>query len=478
MSDPLAAPDVMEILRRIEDRLERFETSSGTRAPDPALDHMPEWFDQVVNYDDLTGVANRSHLRRLLEQSLVNCAKGAPPGTLLFVGLERFQDINQTLGHALGDEVLRMIVRRMQDHVGERGDVARLSGAEFAILMPSLIDRDAAAVFAERLIDDLQTHPIKIDRMFEFDIAIAVGIVRFPVDAQGVSELIACGDLALARARIEPAGRVWFFERQQIDRAAQVKQIAMDLRRALEENELAVYYQAKVDLRTGEPTGMEALVRWRHPDRGVISPAAFLPVAEQTGLIAPISDWVTREACRQTAIWHKTGLPGLKVAVNLSSVQFRRQSVVASITAALEDADLDPSQLEVEITEGVLMGDSEVITETFRWLGAAGISLAVDDFGTGYSSLSYLTRFPLDVVKIDQSFVRAMEGDKSSATIVRAVIRLAHLLGMKVVAEGVENTAALMLLRDERCDLGQGWLFGKAVPADEFEAAVRGMLAG
>lgn len=467
------APDLASVLQRIDERLGRLESAI---APASTVDTTPEWFDQVVNYDDLTGVANRAHLRRLLEQSIGDCQNGAPPGTLLFIGLERFQEINHMIGHTLGDEVLRSVVRRLVDYVGDRGHVARLAGAEFAILAPRLHDPDAAAVFAERLMHDLQTKPIQVDRAFEFDIAVVIGIVRFPVDAQGVSELIACGDLALARARSEPASRIAFFQRTQIDRAAQLKHIALDLRRALEQREFEVFYQPKMDLRTGQPVGMEALIRWRHPDRGLISPAAFLPVAEQTGLIAPISDWVIREACRQTAHWHATGLPDLKVAVNLSSVQFRRQSVIASVTAALEDADLDPSQLEVEITEGVLMSDSEVITETFQWLRSAGIGLAVDDFGTGYSSLSYLTRFPLDVVKIDQTFVRGLEKDRSAATIVRAVIRLAHLLDMRVVAEGIESSQSLMLLSDEGCDLGQGWLFGKAVPADQFEATVKALL--
>jgi EAL domain-containing protein (putative c-di-GMP-specific phosphodiesterase class I) len=249
--------------------------------------------------------------------------------------------------------------------------------------------------------------------------------------------------------------------------------IKLELRHALEREELEVFYQPKIDIQDGHIIGMEALLRWNHPEHGMIPPVQFIPVAERTGLIAPISDWMMREACRQTRVWNDSGIADLRLAVNLSTVQFRRQSVIGTITGILEDTGFDPEKLEVEVTESVLLGDDEVVTETFSWLKAIGIPIAIDDFGTGYSSLSYLMRFAADTVKIDASFIKNLHDNPDGATITRAIISLAHSLKMKVVAEGVELPQHLLFLSDESCDIGQGYLFSRPVPAGEFETMLK-----
>src|SRR5258706_449424 len=322
----------------------------------PTLEHgRPS--DAPTERDDITGLPNRNYFLTLLEKSLANGA--TDPGTMLFVGLEDFQDVNHFLQPDMDEQAKRL------------------------------------------------------------------GLIK------------------------------------------------LELRHALERDELVVFYQPKIDLRTGLIIGMEALLRWRHPEHGMIPPGQFIPVAERTGLIAPISDWMMREACRQTRLWKDTGVADLRLAVNLSTVQFRRQSVIGSITAILEDTGFDPEMLEIEVTESVLLGDDDMVTETFSWLKAIGIPIAIDDFGTGYSSLSYLMRFAADTVKIDASFIKNLHENQDGATITRAIISLAHSLKMKVVAEGVELPQHLMFLVDENCDIGQGYLFGRPVAAADFEALVK-----
>lgn len=430
------------------------------------------WLQEVVNYDDLTGLPNRIYFLSLLETAIAEARRTDRPGTMFFVGLDNFQDVNDFLGHALGNTLLRGVADRLGQLAGLKGTVARLTGVEFAMLMPDITTTDAASIFAERLIHNLQRDAIPIDGTFEVDVPASVGITRYPDDGGEAIQLMRNADLALSRARTNRSTRYHFFHREMNEEAKRLGLIKLELRHALERNELRVYYQPKVDLRTGSIVGMEALLRWIHPEHGMIPPAQFIPVAERTGLIAPISDWMMREACLQTKAWKDAGIADLRLAVNLSTVQFRRQSVIGTVTAILEDTGFDPEMLEIEVTESVLLGDDDVVTETFSWFKALGIPIAIDDFGTGFSSLSYLMRFAADTVKIDASFIKDLHANPEGRTITRAIISLAHSLGMKVVAEGVELAEHLMFLADESCDIGQGFFFGRPVPAAEFEALI------
>jgi diguanylate cyclase (GGDEF)-like protein len=421
--------------------------------------------------DDITGLPNRSQFLATLETMLSNGE--IKPATMLFVGLEDFQDVNDFLGHALGNALLRGVADRLTNVSGSDATVARLTGVEFALLMPGINSTDDAAVFAERLIHNLQRDAIPVGNTFEIDVNASIGITRFPQDGDEPGQLMRNADLALSRARASRSRRYHFFQPEMDEAAKRLGVIKLELRHALERDELVVFYQPKVDLNSGLITGMEALLRWRHPDHGMIPPGQFIPVAERTGLIAPISDWMMREACRQTRAWSEAGVADLRVAVNLSTVQFRRQSVIGSITTILEDTGFDPEKLEIEVTESVLLGDDDMVTETFSWLKAIGIPIAIDDFGTGYSSLSYLMRFAADTVKIDASFIKNLHESEDGATITRAIISLAHSLKMKVVAEGIELPQHLAFLSHESCDIGQGYLFARPLPANEFEALIR-----
>jgi diguanylate cyclase (GGDEF)-like protein len=427
--------------------------------------------ENAPDRDEITGLPNRNYFLGLLEQSLSNGA--TKPATMLFVGLEDFQDVNDFLGHALGNALLRGVADRLTNISGADATVARLTGVEFALLMPNINSTDDAAVFAEKLIHNLQRDAIPVGSTFEVDVNASIGITRFPHDGDEPGQLMRNADLALSRARASRSRRYHFFQPEMDEAAKRLGVIKLELRHALERDELVVFYQPKVDLNTGSIIGMEALLRWRHPEHGMIPPGQFIPVAERTGLISPISDWMMREACRQTRVWNESGIADLKLAVNLSTVQFRRQSVIGSITAILEDTGFDPEKLEIEVTESVLLGDDDMVTETFSWLKAIGIPIAIDDFGTGYSSLSYLMRFAADTVKIDASFIKNLHESQDGATITRAIISLAHSLKMKVVAEGVELPQHVAFLSNENCDIGQGYLFARPIPGPEFEALIR-----
>jgi diguanylate cyclase (GGDEF)-like protein len=436
----------------------------------PSVEHgRPQ--EAPAERDEITGLPNRNYFLTVLEKSLNNGS--VPPATMLFVGLEDFQDVNDFLGHALGNALLRGVADRLTNIAGPDATVARLTGVEFAVLMPAINTTDDASVFAERLIHNLQRDAIPVGSTFEIDVNASIGITRYPEDGEEPGQLMRNADLALSRARASRSRRYHFFQPDMDDAAKRLGLIKLELRHALERDELVVFYQPKIDLNEGGIIGMEALLRWRHPEHGMIPPGQFIPVAERTGLISPISDWMMREACRQTRAWKDAGIADLKLAVNLSTVQFRRQSVIGSITAILEDTGFDPEMLEIEVTESVLLGDDDMVTETFSWLKAIGIPIAIDDFGTGYSSLSYLMRFAADTVKIDASFIKNLHESEDGQTITRAIISLAHSLRMKVVAEGIEMSEHVAFLSSESCDIGQGYLFARPIPANEFEALIK-----
>jgi diguanylate cyclase (GGDEF)-like protein len=418
--------------------------------------------------DAETGLPTREAFLAALADAVANRRRG--PGTLAFVGLDDFHQINDFLGHAQGNKVLQGVARRLQDLAGPDAVVARLTGVEFAILMPSLASEDHASVFAERVLHELQRDAVMLDGMFEVEIPASIGLAQYPRDGVEPSAIMRHADLALAHARTGQGMRYQFFRQLLSDQAARQRLIKFELRHALERDQLRVYYQPKVDLKTRQITGMEALLRWQHPEHKMIPPGEFIPIAERTGMISPISDWMMREACRQTRAWRDAGLADLRLAVNLSTTQFRRQSVIGSVTSILEDTGLAPEKLEIEVTESVLVSDDDMVTNTFNWFRELNIPIAIDDFGTGYSSLSYLMRFPATTVKIDASFIKTLHQGGEAATITRSIISLAHSLGMHVVAEGVELDRHVDFLLDHDCDIGQGYLFSRPVPAAEFEA--------
>ncbi len=428
-----------------------------------------DWFQEMVRYDDLTGLANRTYFRALVDEVVQKALTGhGDMGAILCLKMDNMHEVNDFLGYGRGDHVLRSLADRLQELAGEGGRVARLGDVKFALIVPGLADEGAAAIFAERLHQQLSTHPIVIEDGLEVDIVTAIGVTRYPENGTDPNDLIRQAEMALVRAK-DVRNRQFSYHTGMREKANRLGRLTHDLRHALERRELKAFYQPKVDLRSGKIIGMEALMRWQHPDRGMIPPSEFIPVAERTGLIAPLTNWMLKEACGQTRAWKDAGLADLKCAVNLSTVHFRRQSVVNSVTQALDDTGLDPENLEIEITESVLMAEDDVIKETFSWFQALGIPVAIDDFGTGYSSLAYLQRFPVDKVKIDASFVMRLHENEDDAAICRAVISLAHNLGMAVVAEGIEEQEHIAFLRQHHCDEGQGYYFGRPMPASALE---------
>jgi diguanylate cyclase (GGDEF)-like protein len=433
------------------------------------------WFDELVHHDAVTGLYNRVRFRTALDEA-IECAQATgTTGTVLLVGVECVSGLDHDANRHAGDAVLREVADRLSGLAGEGGIVARLADDQFGLILPDLCQEELVATFAERVIDRLEKTPITTEVGTVIDVSADVACCRYPDDGRHGIDLLRAVELAMAEGLTQrrPGHRHHAFTAAMREQAELVAQLNSDLRSAIDNGELEVHYQPKMDVRTGVISGMEALARWRHPDRSMISPGVFIPIAERSGQIAAISEWLTHEACRQTRRWKDEGLADLRVAVNISTTQFVRHSVIGTITAALERTGLDPDNLEVEITESVLAQQSEHIDATFDWLRSVGISVAIDDFGTGYSSLSYLRRFAVDKLKIDYSFVRDLHRDPGDATIVRAILRLGHSLGIKVVGEGVELPPQLVFLANEGCDEAQGYLIGRPMPAQDFEAFLR-----
>jgi diguanylate cyclase (GGDEF)-like protein len=421
-------------------------------------------------YNDLlTGLPNRTLFFDLLGQS-VDAARGSGKSlAVLFMDLDRFKYVNDNLGHDVGDRLLVAVAQRVRRTVRSVDVVARLGGDEFTVVLGD-IDDPAPVAAAAQNINRVLSAPFQIDGHDIF-VTSSVGIAMFPSDGDDVPTLVKHADNAMYRAKKTNTG-FQFYEASMEQSISEHVRLETDLRRALENEDLEVYYQPQAELATGDIIGMEALVRWRHPTRGFISPVEFIPLAEETGLVNRLGDFVLRTACRQLQHWIEQGLPRMRVAVNLSVRQLLQKEFVASVEAVLEESKLPPQLLELEITESTLMENAQDTLEVLHRLRALGVRLSIDDFGTGYSSLSYLKRFPVDIIKIDRSFVRDTPQDADDAAIVTGIIALAHSLRLEVVAEGVENDPQLAFLREQGCDLFQGYLLSPAVPAEEFAALV------
>ena len=419
---------------------------------------------RLAHHDPLTGLANRRQFGEALSTHYASRRGADAAFALLMLDLDRFKVVNDTLGHGMGDALLHRVALRLQRAVREGDLVARLGGDEFAILKAGGTDLAAIQVVAERVID-LLTRPFLIDGHI-LNIGASIGIALAPGDGASPEQLMGNADLALYGAKEDGRGRYRLFESGMNARVQARRELELDLRRAIARQEFTLHYQPQVDARRGAYDGAEALVRWHHPERGLVSPADFIPLAEETGLIGQLGEWVLRTACTEALTWPAH----LTVAVNLSPVQFRDGRLATTIRAILAETGLPGARLEVEITEGSLLQDEQRTLTILNELRALGIRISMDDFGTGYSSLSYLRRFPFDKIKIDQSFVRQIPGDGDSVAIVRAIATLGASLGMKTTAEGVETAAQASFIAAEGCDQLQGYLFSRPVTAERIAA--------
>ena len=412
----------------------------------------------LAHHDPLTSLPNRILFRDRVMQALRMLDRGRR-FALFFLDLDHFKQVNDTLGHPVGDGLLKQVAERLLASARDGDTVARLGGDEFAILLPGVENNTDAGRLAQRILEVIRS-PYDVTG-YQVNISTSIGIAFAPADGVNPDKLLKNADTALYRAKQDTRGDCCFFD-PAMDAELQARRtLELDMRRAIIEGEFELFYQPLLNARSHSVSGFEALIRWRHPARGIVNPSEFIPIAEETGLIVPLGHWVLRQACLDATAWPV----GLKVAVNLSSIQFRDGHLVEMVKDALELTGLPPCQLELEVTETVLLHESEATLATLHRLRALGVRFAMDDFGTGYSSLSYLRSFPFDKIKIDQSFVRGLPGNPESIAIVRAVIHLSNSLGMTVTAEGVENEEQAAQLVEEACTELQGYLFSRPLPA-------------
>lgn len=417
--------------------------------------------EYLAMHDALTGLPNRVLLLERLDQAIAGVSRRRDMAALLLLDLDRFKDINDTLGHPAGDLLLQEVAVRLSACVREVDTVARIGGDEFSVVLMSIKDASDAQLLSQRLLEIFRT-PFELAG-HEVLVTISVGVALIPIDGSIPDKLMQHADIALYRAKEEGRNASRFFEPEMDARLQQRKAFERELRLALSRDELELYYQPKVSLLNDQVAGVEALARWHHPERGLVPPSEFIGVAEETGLILQLGEWVLRTACRQAATWSD-----LEVSVNISPAQFRQPDLVQIVQGALEDSGLAPHRLELEVTESVLIQQPAAAAKLLDDLKALGVRVAMDDFGTGYSSLSYLQRFHFDKIKVDRSFIWAIGREPTAKAIVRAVISLASSLGMLTCAEGVETNEQLTALRCEGCSEVQGYLFGKPMPAAEF----------
>jgi diguanylate cyclase (GGDEF)-like protein len=419
-----------------------------------------------AQHDFLTGLPNRMVLNDRVSQAIVLAPRHSKKVAVLFLDLDGFKHINDSLGHAIGDKLLQSIARRLVECVRSSDTVSRQGGDEFVVLLSEVEQPEDAAITARRMLETV-AEPHSIDH-HDLHITTSIGASVCPEDGGDAATLIKNADTAMYQAKENGRHSYQFFKPAMSVRAVERQSIEESLRRALERQEFTLHYQPKVNLKTGEITGAEALIRWTHPVRGPVSPAQFIPVAEDCGLIVPIGNWVLHEACKQARAWIESGLPVGNMAVNISAMEFRDEKFLEGVFTILEETGLDPGCLELELTESVLMKHAESTESILRALRARGVLLAVDDFGTGYSSLSYLRKFPINALKIDQSFVRQITTAPDETTIVAAVISMGRSLKLRVIAEGVETQEELAFLQARQCDEAQGYYFSRPVLPEQF----------
>ena len=421
----------------------------------------------LAQHDSLTDLPNRILLKDRLTQAIAIACRHRQKLAVLFLDVDRFKHINDSLGHAIGDRMLQSVAQRLLGCVRNSDTVSRQGGDEFVVLLSDVAQPRDAVVSVDKILQAMSVaHHIE---QYDLSVTVSIGIAIYPDDGMDAEVLMKHADFAMYHAKDAGRNNYQFFKPDMNARAVERQSLESGLRHALERQEFMLHYQPKMDLETGTMMGVEALIRWRHPQRGLVPPVQFIPIAEECGFIVPIGRWVLREACRQARAWQDAGLAPLRIAVNISAVELRAKDFVSGVRAILDETGLDPKYLELELTETFLMQDSSSTAVVLVALKDMGVHLALDDFGTGYSSLSYLKRFPIDTLKIDHSFVRDVTTDADDASIVTAVISMGKSLHMRVVAEGVETRAQLEFLQEHNCPFGQGYYFSRPVIAGEFE---------
>ncbi|HWJ95711.1 MAG TPA: EAL domain-containing protein, partial [Telluria sp.] len=412
-----------------------------------------------------------SLLQDRLGQAIAWATRSGHPVWVMMIDLDRFKFVNDSMGHKAGDVLLVTVAARLRASLRDSDTVARLSGDEFVVILSEHADQPLTTDIVQRVMDSV-ARPVMLGTK-EFMVTCSIGVAVYPSDSTPADSLIEHADIAMYRAKKLGRNNYQFYTPAMNEESLERVRIEGALRNAVERGEFVLHYQPQVDLATGHIVGMEALVRWNHPELGMVPPTRFIPVAEETGLIVQIGAWVMRTAAAQNKAWQDAGLGRLRVAVNLSARQFGDPGLIEGIEAVLNDTRLDPECLEIELTESLFMSEASAAVELLHRMKSLGVNLSIDDFGTGYSSLSYLSRFPIDVLKIDRSFVADITHDANDAAIVTSIIALAHNLKLSVIAEGVETAEQLDYLRNQGCDEMQGYYFSRPLAAEDFEQLLR-----
>lgn len=433
--------------------------------------HTEEKIRYLAYYDALTDLPNRELLKDRLTLALAHAHRNGQMLAVIFLDLDHFKAINDTLGHSAGDQLLQEVAKRLLSCLREGDTIARMGGDEFTLLLPQISQPEDATVVARKILEALS--PSFQLEGHDLHITCSMGIALYPNDGQDAQALLKSADTALYRAKASGRNNYHFHTSTMNAKAFERLILENGLRRSLSQGEFMIYYQPQISLHSKQIVGMEALLRWQHPELGLIPPIKFIPLAEETGLIVSIGEWLLYSVCAQNKIWQDTGFPPLRVAVNLSARSFKQQNLLETIKRVLRETRLDPNYLELELTESTLMENAEATIKTLQELKAMGIHLSIDDFGTGYSSLSYLKRFPIDTLKIDQSFVQDILIDSEDISIATLIIIIAHSLKLKVIAEGVETQEQLIFLRSQGCDEVQGYLFSQPLPVEAFTQFLR-----
>ncbi|MET0620761.1 MAG: EAL domain-containing protein [Thermoanaerobaculia bacterium] len=462
---------VLESENLIEGPDGRLSVIEGTTIDITERKRAEEQVKHLAFHDPLTNLPNRLLFSDRLTLAVAQAHRHNQRLAVLFLDLDRFKVINDSLGHSVGDELLRQVAERIQEYVRDGDTVARHGGDEFTLLVPGISAEEDAAKIARKICEAIHD-PFWIDGR-ELFVTTSMGVAVYPSDGHDAETLVRNADSAMYRAKEQGRDNYQLYTPAMNAKAVERLSLESRLRQAVANDELELHFQPFFDLKTTKILGAEALLRWRHPELGLIPPGEFIPIAELSGLIVPIGEWVLRTACAQAQEWHEKGYSGLTVSVNLSSRQFQQADLVSQVTSALAETGLEPGKLDLEITESNAMQNAEQSINTLRGLKKQGVRISMDDFGTGYSSLNYLKRFPIDRIKLDQSFVRDLPGDKDDAAIAMAVIAMGRSLELIVIAEGVETEEQLAFLKDRDCDQLQGFLFSRPLPAEAFETFLR-----
>ena len=443
------------------------EMLSEIESREETLRERQEHLQRLAHFDNLTHLPNRVLYSDRVLQSILQAERTNRSVAVMFVDLDHFKDINDSAGHRTGDLLLMEVAKRLQRIIRVSDTVARMGGDEFTILLPNVRDKEDISIVADKILNAV-SEPYRIDGN-EFYITASVGITVYPDDGRTVDELLKNADTAMYNAKSKGKNTFRFYSQDMLATVTTRMILLNSLHQALKRNEFVIHYQPKMDAVRDRMIGLEALIRWNHPDLGMVVPDTFIPLAEETGLIIPIGEWVIRECCLQISVWKSKHYPLLPISVNVSPVQFKRENFAEVVQQIIEETGIDPSLLELEVTETAIMQDTGFTIFTLQRFKKMGMTICIDDFGTGYSSLSQLKRFPIDTLKIDKSFIVNIAKNTDDQSIVLAIISMAHSLGLKVVAEGVETSSQLSLLCEQGCQTMQGFYFSKPLPSANIE---------